>query len=87
MELSHFADLATRLAGELHTDGLMRGIYATDASAYQETPQAVAIPAPPAAAKSTTAPSTPFFIPLKFSATLSFLKNYETPRPRHPHHR
>jgi len=44
MELSYFTDLATRLDGELHTDSLMRGIYATDASAYQETPQAVAIP-------------------------------------------
>lgn len=39
-----FSALAARLDGELHTDSLMRGIYATDASAYQETPQAVAIP-------------------------------------------
>ncbi|MFT6178083.1 MAG: FAD/FMN-containing dehydrogenase/Fe-S oxidoreductase [Akkermansiaceae bacterium] len=44
MESHHFTTLATRLDGELHTGSLMRGIYATDASAYQETPQAVAIP-------------------------------------------
>ncbi len=44
MDSVPFTDLATRLDGELHTDSLMRGIYATDASAYQETPQAVAIP-------------------------------------------
>ncbi|MEN8775357.1 MAG: FAD-linked oxidase C-terminal domain-containing protein [Akkermansiaceae bacterium] len=39
-----FSKLASLLDGELHTDDLIRGIYATDASAYQETPQAVAIP-------------------------------------------
>jgi FAD/FMN-containing dehydrogenase/Fe-S oxidoreductase len=38
------AGLASSLKGELHTDDLMRGIYATDASAYQEKPKAVAIP-------------------------------------------
>ena len=37
-------DLGRRLDGELHTGDLMRSIYATDASAYQETPSAVAIP-------------------------------------------
>ncbi|EMI46474.1 FAD-binding and (Fe-S)-binding domain-containing protein [Rhodopirellula sp. SWK7] len=36
--------LATELDGELHTGDLMRRIYATDASAYQEVPAAVAIP-------------------------------------------
>ncbi len=37
-------NLASRLDGELHTGVLMRTIYATDASAYQEMPLAVAIP-------------------------------------------
>lgn len=32
------------LEGTLHSDMLTRGVYATDASAYQETPAAVAIP-------------------------------------------
>lgn len=36
--------LAGELEGELHTDELTRTIYATDASAYQELPLAVAIP-------------------------------------------
>lgn len=36
--------LASRLEGELHTGRLMRTLYATDASAYQEMPLAVAIP-------------------------------------------
>ncbi|MBB3208098.1 FAD/FMN-containing dehydrogenase/Fe-S oxidoreductase [Rhodopirellula rubra] len=36
--------LAAELDGELHTGDLMRRIYATDASAYQEMPAAVAIP-------------------------------------------
>ena len=36
--------LAARLDGDLHHDELVRSIYATDASAYQETPLAVAIP-------------------------------------------
>lgn len=38
------ARLATELDGELHSGELMRRIYATDASAYQEMPLAVAIP-------------------------------------------
>ena len=37
-------DLASRLTGRLHTGRLMRRLYATDASAYQEMPLAVAIP-------------------------------------------
>jgi len=36
--------LASRLKGDLHTGRLMRTLYATDASAYQEMPLAVAIP-------------------------------------------
>lgn len=36
--------LATRLHGELHYDHLMRALYATDASEYQEMPLAVAFP-------------------------------------------
>lgn len=36
--------LAATLEGELHTGELMRAIYATDASVYQEMPLAVAIP-------------------------------------------
>ena len=38
-------DLNAQLAGELHSGDLMRRIYATDASAYQEMPLAVAFPA------------------------------------------
>lgn len=34
-----------RLEGELHTDGLVPKIYATDASEFQEQPAAVAVPA------------------------------------------
>lgn len=37
-------DLAKALTGELHFDSLMRTLYATDASAYQEMPLAVALP-------------------------------------------
>ncbi len=37
-------NLASALAGELHSGELMRTIYASDASAYQEMPLAVAIP-------------------------------------------
>jgi FAD/FMN-containing dehydrogenase/Fe-S oxidoreductase len=37
-------DLAARLDGELHHDRLMRTLYATDASEYQELPLAVALP-------------------------------------------
>ena len=36
--------LASRLEGELHTGRLMRTLYATDASEYQEMPLAVALP-------------------------------------------
>ncbi len=36
--------LAEQLQGELHTDHAMRTLYATDASAYQEMPLAVAVP-------------------------------------------
>lgn len=36
--------LKSSLQGELHTDEAIRRIYATDASAYREVPQAVAIP-------------------------------------------
>ena len=36
--------LAARLTGELHFDRTMRALYATDASEYQETPVAVALP-------------------------------------------
>jgi len=39
-----FAILANQLDGNLHTGELVRSIYATDASAYQEMPKAVAIP-------------------------------------------
>lgn len=38
------SSLAKSLQGELHTGDLMRRAYATDASAYQELPLAVAIP-------------------------------------------
>ena len=36
--------LAGELEGELYVDTAMRTLYATDASAYREMPQAVAIP-------------------------------------------
>ncbi len=39
-----FADLRAALAGELHDDVTLRGVYATDASVYQVTPLAVAFP-------------------------------------------
>jgi FAD/FMN-containing dehydrogenase/Fe-S oxidoreductase len=38
-------ELNAQLTGELHSDDLMRRIYATDASAYQQLPLAVAFPA------------------------------------------
>lgn len=38
------SSLASRLHGELHHDHLMRALYATDASEYQEMPLAVAFP-------------------------------------------
>lgn len=44
VEASQLEKLRDRLGGELHTGELMRRIYATDASAYQEMPLAVAIP-------------------------------------------
>ncbi|HIF31574.1 MAG TPA: FAD-binding oxidoreductase [Planctomycetaceae bacterium] len=37
--------LSTKLTGELHTGDLMRKVYSTDASIYQQLPLAVAIPA------------------------------------------
>ena len=37
-------DLSRQLEGELFTDDTIRQLYATDASAYQEKPLAVAIP-------------------------------------------
>jgi len=39
-----FLRLAAGMEGEVHADKLLRTIYSTDASAYQELPQAVAIP-------------------------------------------
>ncbi len=44
MDTKYLEQLATRLQGALHYDKTMRTLYATDASAYQELPQAVAIP-------------------------------------------
>ena len=41
---SNLAELGAGLEGELHTGRLMRTLYATDGSAYQEMPLAVAIP-------------------------------------------
>lgn len=38
------SQLASQLEGELHYDTVMRTLYATDASAYREMPQAVALP-------------------------------------------
>ena len=38
------AALAARLTGEFHPGRLMRALYATDASEYQESPLAVALP-------------------------------------------
>ena len=40
-----FENLSKQLQGQLYTDDGMRMLYATDASAYQEKPLAVAIPA------------------------------------------
>lgn len=39
-----FSELADQLSGPLHTGDLMRRIYSTDASEYQEMPVAVALP-------------------------------------------
>ncbi len=41
---AEWEQLARSMDGDLHTGDLMRRIYATDASAYQEMPAAVAIP-------------------------------------------
>ncbi len=40
----NFADLKKNLKGQLYTEEAIKRIYATDASAYREVPQAVAIP-------------------------------------------
>jgi len=40
-----FKELANQLDGELRFDHLSKILYATDASAYREIPQAVALPA------------------------------------------
>ena len=42
--LKALSQLAQQLEGELHFDSLMRTLYSTDASAYQELPLAVALP-------------------------------------------
>ncbi len=44
LQESHLSQLAERLAGRLHFDATTRQLYATDASEYQETPAAVALP-------------------------------------------
>ncbi|PQO25769.1 FAD-binding oxidoreductase [Blastopirellula marina] len=41
---AEFDQLQSQLKGQLHTGSLMRRLYATDASAYQQMPLAVAIP-------------------------------------------
>ncbi|MFT4017920.1 MAG: FAD-binding oxidoreductase, partial [Agriterribacter sp.] len=41
---NNFKQLATELEGEFYYDDVIRTLYATDASAYREMPQAVAIP-------------------------------------------
>ncbi len=41
---SKLRELGTQLDGEFHTDLTLRTLYATDASPYQEMPQAVAMP-------------------------------------------
>ena len=41
---SDLRQLAAALEGDLHTDRVRRTLYATDASEYQETPLAVAVP-------------------------------------------
>lgn len=45
MNTEHLKQLARELQGDLHYDDTRRILYATDASAYQEMPLAVAIPA------------------------------------------
>ncbi|MDA9260921.1 hypothetical protein N9P58_03540, partial [Puniceicoccaceae bacterium] len=39
-----FGQLASRIAGELHTGSTLRRLYATDASEYQELPAGVVFP-------------------------------------------
>jgi hypothetical protein len=39
-----FGQLASRIAGELNSGSLLRRIYATDASEYQELPAGVVFP-------------------------------------------
>jgi len=41
---NHLSALSARLEGELHHDEVMRRLYSTDASEYQELPVAVALP-------------------------------------------
>ncbi len=41
---NHFDALRQQLEGEFYTDNTRKVLYATDASAYREMPQAVAIP-------------------------------------------
>src|SRR5215475_9184080 len=40
----HFSQLSDELEGEFYTDETTRLLYATDASAYREIPDAVAVP-------------------------------------------
>ena len=44
MDTQVLSQLATQLQGALHTDSVMRTLYATDASAYREMPMGVALP-------------------------------------------
>ncbi len=44
MQQDQWESLSRQLSGELYLDNAMRTVYATDASAYREKPQAVAIP-------------------------------------------
>ena len=44
MDAQVLNQLASQLQGALHTDNVMRTLYATDASAYREMPLGVAIP-------------------------------------------
>ena len=45
MSTPPFGQLASRIAGELHTGSTLRRLYATDASEYQELPAGVVFPA------------------------------------------
>ena len=44
MKKPNWPKLASQLQGELHTDELLKRIYATDASVYRRLPAAVAYP-------------------------------------------